>query len=247
MVYHRLAHHNIEWCGILLDPPAAFHPGPAPVAPSDDNSPNDPDPEHPGPGWYERAQYTRTDFGPRGAGNYLFHMGRYDNRGGRVMALARSLCSLQHHKATHEREHRAGLAYIRTVLSELALVPRTVPAVDIHRLYAPVTTYVDDVAHGPTPPSGSTITMELTAMTPPQAGAPCFRTTLTSAPTGRVWGVSLSATPLAARRRSSVSVSKQHGRARHSHAGCATPRTRSCEKRLPHQPTRSSTCRAPPS
>ena len=40
VVYHRLAHHGIEWCGILLDPPVTFHPGPAPVAPSDDDLPN---------------------------------------------------------------------------------------------------------------------------------------------------------------------------------------------------------------
>ena len=65
------------------------------------------DPEPPGPGWYERVQYTRADFGPRGVGNYMYHTGRY---GDRVLALAHSPCSLQCHTAAREREHRARLA-----------------------------------------------------------------------------------------------------------------------------------------
>ena len=109
-ICHWLVHHDVEWCGILLDPPAAFHPGRAPVTHSDENPPNDPDPEPSGPGWYERAQYTRTDFGPRGAGDYMYHTGRCGDRGGYVLALAHSPCSLQYHTAAREREHRARLA-----------------------------------------------------------------------------------------------------------------------------------------
>ena len=43
-IYHRLAHHGIKWYGILLDPPAAFHPGPAPVTYSNKDPPQRPRP-----------------------------------------------------------------------------------------------------------------------------------------------------------------------------------------------------------
>ena len=46
-IYHRLARHNIEWCGVLANPPFAFHPGPSPVTYGDEDPPNDPDPEPP--------------------------------------------------------------------------------------------------------------------------------------------------------------------------------------------------------
>ena len=159
-ICHRFVHHDIEWCDILLDPPAAFHPRPALVTYSDEDPPNDPGPEPPGPGWYERAQYTRTDFGPHCAGNYVYHTGWYGDRGGRVLALAHSPCGLHYHTAVNEREHRARLAYVHCVLLTLAVVPRTVLAADVHRLFAPVIVYVGDVAHGPAPPSSSTTPME---------------------------------------------------------------------------------------
>ena len=72
VIYHRLAHHDIKWCGILINPPVAFHPGPPPIARDDDDDPpNDPDPEPPGPGWYERARYTPTEFGTGGGRQFL--------------------------------------------------------------------------------------------------------------------------------------------------------------------------------
>ena len=74
--------------------------------------------------------------------------------------MAQSPCSLHRNTAAREREHRARLAYIHTVLSKLSLVPRTAPAVDTHRLSAPVTVYVDDAVHGPAQPSSSTAAME---------------------------------------------------------------------------------------
>ena len=110
-IYHQLVHHDIEWCSILLDPSAVFHPGPVPVTHGDEEPPNDPDPEPPGPGWYERAQYTRTDFGSGGAGDYMYHTGRYGDRGGPVLGLEYSTCDHQYHTATIEREHRARQTY----------------------------------------------------------------------------------------------------------------------------------------
>ena len=77
----------------------------------------------------------------------MYHTGRCGDRGGRVLALEYSPCDRQYHTAVMEREHRAHLTYFRGLLSTLAVVPRTVLLIDVHRPFLPVTVYVDDVAH----------------------------------------------------------------------------------------------------